>query len=231
MSIAERRMKLFDIIKTEKTIQLNKIADLFCVSSMTIRRDLQFLERQGLVILTHGGAILNEVTEIEPSFVDKLKNNIQSKNEIAEEAASYINNGDTIILDCGTTVLQMLKYIQHKKIRLFTNSYPVCQHLIGNNKIEIFMAPGQYSELSAGFFGLYTINFFNELYVDKVFIGTHGFDYEYGASVPDMLDAQTKKSLLRAGKQKYLLFEETKVGNIYQNIFATEIEFNKIITR
>ncbi len=231
MSIAQRRMKLLDVIKKEKNIQLVDVAEMFNVSSMTIRRDLQLFERQGLITLTHGGASINEGMELEKSFVDKLNTDMLIKSEIAKEAASYIKNGDTIVLDCGTTTLQILKYIGEKKLRIFTNSYPAVQYLSGNKKVELLMAPGEYDDVSAGVFGPYTINFFSEVLADKVFMGTHGFDDELGASVPEIVDAQTKKALLKSGKQKYLLFEKSKIGKVYQSGFAKPGDFNKIIKK
>ncbi len=230
MSIAERRIELLKIIKEKKHISVNELSKHFNVSGMTIRRDLSKFEAQGTIIMTHGSVSLNSDLYSEPTFREKLGKQIGKKDEIAKIAASYVNDGDTIILDCGTTVLQMIKYLQDKKITIFTNSYPVVQHLSGNSKITLYMAPGKYSEISAGFFGTLTINFFQQIHVDKVFMGTHGYNDIVGASVPEIEDAQTKKALLHAAQHKFLLFEEEKRGAIYTGIFGKQEDFDMIIT-
>ncbi len=230
MSIAERRIALLKIIKERKHISVNELAEHFDVSSMTIRRDLSKFEAQGTIVMTHGSVSLNTDMYVEPSFSEKLGKQLDTKEKIAKRAASLVNDGDTIILDCGTTVLQMLKYLQDKKITIFTNSYPVVQHLSGNTKITLYMAPGKYSEISAGFFGEMTIHFFNQIHCDKVFMATHGYDDKYGASVPEVEDAQTKKALMQAASTKYLLFEDEKRDTIYTGIFGKKEEFDLLIT-
>ncbi len=229
MNLAQRRIELFRIIQEKKYVTVNELAEYFNVSGMTIRRDLAKFEAQGSIVLTHGSVNLNSDIRTEPSFSEKLGKEVNVKDKIAKRAAAEVRDGDTIILDCGTTVLQMVKYLQDKKITIFTNSYPVIQHLSGNPKITLYMAPGKYSEISAGVFGEMTIHFFGQINADKVFMGTHGFDEKVGATVPDIEDAQTKKALINAGNKKYLLYEKSKDNKRYTGIFATRDDFDLII--
>ena len=231
MSIAQRRIELMRIIQERKYISINDLAKHFDVSSMTIRRDLSLFEAQGAIILTHGSVSINTDFHIEPSFNEKIGKQKSIKEEIAAIAAKEVQDGDTIILDCGTTTLQMVKYLHDKKITIITNSYPIVQYLSGNSKIKLIMAPGIYSEISHGFFGDLTIHFFNQFHVDKVFMATHGYDQEIGASVPDLQDAQTKKALLKAAKKKYLLYTKDKNNKVYHHIFSIPKEFDKIICK
>ncbi len=229
MSIAQRRIELFKIVKERKHISVNELAEHFEVSGMTIRRDLSKFESQGLIIMTHGSVSLNSERDSEPTFNEKLGISLEAKDKIARRAAELVKDGDTIILGCGTTVLQMVKYLQNKKLTIFTNSYPVVQYFIGNPKITLYMAPGKYLEVSAGFFGEFTINFFKDVKVDKVFVGTHGYDQGL-ASVPLIENAQTKKAILKSGKKKYLLFEKSKEKQVYTGIFGSSEDFDMIIS-
>lgn len=230
MNITERRITLLKIIKEKQYVSINELSDMLQVSSMTIRRDLQLYENQGMIIISHGTISMNEDLNYEPSFQEKLGTKMGSKEKIAKIAAGYVKDGDVIILDCGTTVLQMMKYLQDKKITIVTNSYPVVQLVGANSKITLYMAPGKYSDVSAGFFGETTINYYHQLKADKVFMGTHGYDENRGASVPTLEDANTKKAILEAANKKYLLFEEGKKNTSCMALFASPEDFTEIIS-
>ncbi len=229
MSIAQRRIDILQYIKQHKQCNVKELTKHFQVSSMTIRRDLQLFENQGLIYQTHGSVFINEAMK-EESFQEKLHHKLDVKETIAKKAAALVNDGDTIIIDCGSTTLQMLKYLQNKKITIFTNSYPVVQYVSGLSNITLYMAPGKYSEVSSGFFGAMTIHFFSQIQADKVFMGTYGFDGKIGASVPNMDDAQTKIALLNAGNKKFLLVDQSKKKTNYTGVFAKLDAFDSIIT-
>lgn len=230
MTIAERRMKIFNILQENKTVEVNELAKLFSVSTMTIRRDLAIFERQGLVTTSYGGACLNQGTAIEPSFFLKSGQMIDFKKNIGFEAAKLVNEGDSIIIDCGTTTLQLAHYIQDKKITVITNSLPVINYLQGSSKIKLIIAPGEYSDTSSGAISSMTIEFFQHFNVDKVFIGTQGLDIKRGATVPDPLDADVKNSLLNSAKQRILMVDHEKFGSTFLCKHADITDLDYIIT-
>lgn len=230
MTAAERRIKIFNILQENKAVEINELAKLFSVSTMTIRRDLAVFERQGLVTTSYGGACLNQGTAIEPSFFLKSGQMIDYKKNIGYEAAKLINDGDSIIIDCGTTTLQIAQYIQDKKITVITNSLPVINYLQGNSKIKLIIAPGEYSDTSSGAVSSLTIEFFKHFNADKAFIGTQGFDIKRGATVPDPLDADVKKELLNSAQQRILIIDHEKFGKTFLSKHADISDLNYIIT-
>lgn len=229
MNVTERRMQIFDLIKRNEVVELNELAKHFQVSTMTIRRDLQMFERQGLVHMNYGEAYLNKHAVHEPSFAAKSEKNLVQKQNIGYKAAEFVEDGDTIILDCGTTPLQILPFIGNKKVTVITNSWP-CAHYAGvNSRIRLIFAPGEYYEVSAGMTGPLTVEFFEHLHADKVFMGAHGFNIENGATEPDIA-FNSKKALLAAGKERFLLADSTKFGKTYLMKYADLGEFHHIIT-
>ena len=230
MNAAERRMEIFRLLQENQSVEVIELAARFDVTPMTIRRDLAVFEKQGLITTNYGGAYLNKGTSIEPSFSMKSTQCIDKKQMIGYEAARMIRDGDVIIIDCGTTTLQLAKYLKGKKLTVITNSWPVVSFLGGLPKIKLLLAPGEYDDISAGTFGISTAKFIENFHADKVFIGTHGCSLEQGASVPEMYDAEMKRALLAAGKVKVLMVDHTKFGVKCLAKHADLSDFDRIIT-
>ncbi|HHY79808.1 MAG TPA: DeoR/GlpR transcriptional regulator, partial [Thermoanaerobacter sp.] len=118
----ERRLKIAEIISKDKSISVSELSKLFNVSESTIRRDLHVLEEKGFIQRTHGGAILNAGTHYEPAFFEKEDVELEAKRKIGKIAASMIEEGDSIILDAGTTTLEIARNLKNMKLTVVTNS-------------------------------------------------------------------------------------------------------------
>lgn len=230
MNAAERRMEIFSLLQEKQSVEVQELANRFAVTTMTIRRDLSLFEKQGLITTSYGGAYLNKNSSVEPSFSIKSSQHLDKKQAIGKKAASYVQDGDTIVIDCGTTTMQLVKYLQGKRLTIITNSWPVANFLGDNPKIKLILAPGEYDAISAGTFGTATAEFFGRISADKVFIGTHGCSAERGATVPELSDAQMKRILLSSGREKFLMADSSKFGETYLAEHAKMEEFTHIIT-
>lgn len=227
---AKRRMEIFNILAETKTVDVNDLVKRFDVSAMTIRRDLALFEKQGLLTTNYGGAYLNQGAAIEPSFSLKAGHMMEKKKIIGRAAADLVKSGDSIIIDCGTTTLQLLPFIQDKNITVITNSWLVLNYLRANRKIKLLLAPGEYNDLSAGVISSLTVDFYNKFNADTVFMSTQGFDIEKGVTVPDTEDAMVKNSLMNAAKNHVLLVGSEKFGKIFLSKYAEVYHFDYIIT-
>lgn len=152
------------------------------------------------------------------------------KSAIAKEAARFVQDGDSILIDCGTTTLQLCRFIQDKRITVITNSWPAVSYLQANPKIKLILAPGIYSSTSNGVISAMTIDFFHQFQADKVFVGSQGFDLKEGATVPDMEDCQVKRALIKSGRKKFLMIDHEKFNTHYLCRHAAASEFDVIIT-
>ena len=112
----KRQSKIMELIEKENMVSVRRLSDIFNVSYLTIREDLEKLENKGLLKKVHGGAVLVEKIESEPVFKKQIKLFKNEKEKIAFEASNRINNGDTIIIESGSTGLAMIKHLENKKI-------------------------------------------------------------------------------------------------------------------
>ncbi len=229
-STIERRREIYNILIDKKSVEVNDLSKKFNVSTMTIRRDLALLEKQGIVVTNYGGACLSEGTAIEPSFSLKAGQMIDKKKVMGLEASKLIQDGESIIIDCGTTTMQLGKNLQGKRLTVITNSLIVGNILQGFPKIKFIMAPGVYDDKSVGFLGAVTVDFFRKFNVDKAFIGAQGFDLYRGATVPDELDAEVKKAIALSAKEKILMVGHEKVGASFFSKILDVKDFDYIIT-
>lgn len=215
MQSSDRRMSIYAILQQDKKVVVNELAAKFAVTKMTIRLDLSFFEKQGIVKTTYGGAYLTSGASAGHSF---LLNSIQmddDKHLIGQKAAELIEDGDTLIIDCGATPLALAQFILDKRIMVITNSFPVVNLLKGRKNIKLIVAPGEYDEEAQGMISFSTADFFHNIHADKVFLGTQGINDEGELTVATMAGAHVKQTLMRAGRQKILLADKTKFGQTF----------------
>lgn len=231
MSPVERRMLLLNRLRADGKFNLNQMAAELGVSSMTIRRDLHLLEEQGLATISSGTAHYLEGFNFSPvQQPPRASQQPSQKQAIGRMAASFVEDGETILVDCGSTTLQLLKYLGAKRLTIITNSIPVAG-LVGNNPdIKLIYAPGEYSADSLGMVGPLTVNFLHTLRVDKAFIGAHGFDAQGGVNEPVLGDATAKRAMLECSRTSYLLADASKYGNVHLMALSKLSDFSCVIT-
>lgn len=229
MLAKERLNKIYQMILSEESLVVKDLSKKFNVSTMTIRRDLDALESQGILSKTYGGATLNKGLASEAGFSIKSTQAIVAKAEIGYEASSFVNEGESIILDCGSTALQVAKYLPNINITVLTNSWEALTYLSKKPNIKIILAPGVYNNISKGSISVETIDFINNYNVDKAFISTQGFSIDKGVSVPSSTDAMVKSVLMARAKTKFLLLDDSKFEVVCMAKFADVKDFDLII--
>lgn len=224
-------MSIYAILQQDKKVVVNELAEKFGVTKMTIRRDLSFFEKQGIVKTTYGGAYLTSGASVEPSFQLKSVQMVDDKHRIGQKAAELVEDGDTIIIDCGTTPLAFAQFLFDKKIMVITNSIPVVNLLKGRKNIKLIVAPGEYEDDTQGMIAASTAEFFHHLHADKVFLSTQGINEAGEITVPKLPDAYVKQALLRAGRQKILLADKSKFGQTFLAGHGRIADFDFIVTQ
>lgn len=211
MTPAERRRAILDLLEAhgEKTVE--ELARLFGVSQVTIRNDLASLEARGLVQRTYGGAIPVRKVLFNPSFEEKWRHRLEAKRAIAQKALGFIQEGDTLILDAGSTPLALARLLKHRFHKLFilTNSIPVALELQGSG-LEVLVLGGSMRHHSLALIGPATVRTLAWYRADKAFLGATGVD-ERGYSTPNPLEAETKRAMLEAAGSAYVLADSSKL--------------------
>lgn len=231
MNVTERRMSIFATLEEEGVADIKELAERFDVSTMTIRRDLRLFEQQGFVTMNYGGAYLNrEAQNREPSFAAKTSLQVTQKQAIGQLAAGTVHDGESIIIDCGTTPLQVLRHITARNVTVFTNSLPVANLVFERDDLEIIFVPGRYSKVSAGAIGDLAIEFYHTIHVDKAFLGGHACTVEDGVMQPTIEDATVKRAIMAAADDTYLVIDSTKFGERALAGNARLDEYDHVVT-
>ena len=232
---AKRIIEVKDLIKKEKVITVEKLSEVFDISPITARRDLERLDSEGFLTKVHGGAIYREALEPEPVFSEQIKLHREEKSDIAAEASKRINDGDIVVLESGSTCLAMIKYLKNKKnIKVSTAGIPLANELWNlsmiKRDIEVSVCGGLNRPDSSIYVGPHATGFFNNINADIAFVSPVGVSVEKGISTATDFDAELMRSIISCSKKTILICDSTKFGKYsYINVAPLSV-FTEIIT-
>lgn len=235
----ERRIKIVNELEKEGKVEVENLANKLNVSPMTIRRDLEYLEKNGVVLRTHGGAVYNSILNYEVPYKNKEVINKNEKERIGRKSAEFIKEGQSIILDAGTTCLEVAKNIKFmKNITVITNDIKIIFELYNNPNINLFCTGGLVQTNVGAIIGNYTEEFLKSINVDYAFIGVSSIDEEYFMSTPTIEKAFLKKEMIRRSNKSVVLADHSKfnkrslarICNISEvDILISDVSLNKKI--
>lgn len=226
----ERKVKIMNLLNESQSLLGSEAAQALDVSETTIRRDLQDLEEQGFLKRTHGGAITLDLASFEPSMREKADFHLLQKNRIAMLANSYIQPGDTILLDSGTTTLQIARKLPDQEMIVVTNSLPIASELAVKKKMKLVVLGGELRVNTAALVGPFAECMLQDIHVDKLFLGTNGIDTIGGMTTPNVTEANTKRAMIRASRQIILVADCSKFGQVHFAKIAEISDLDTVIT-
>lgn len=169
-----RQEHLLDYLKTHHTIRVPEASKLLQVSELTIRRDLEALEKKNLLHRFHGGATINQaITEHEPPLEEKKIQHESTKAKIARQAAALIPDGATVFLNSGSTTLTTMKYLDNRKVRIITNN-SLAPSVITSEKIDLIITGGECRSRAKSLVGEHALLALNAVYADYCILGVNG---------------------------------------------------------
>ena len=228
----ERREYILNLINRTGSINAIDIAKTLDISETTIRRDLNKLAKKGLVKRTYGGAINFDSVGYELKFEIQIEKFIDEKKKIALAAAELVEDNDVILIEAGTTGYQTALNIKNKKqLTVVTNSCDIAI-LLGKNHphYNIILSGGILSTYTHSLVGPIADWAFNNVNVDKAFIGISGIDIKKGITSVDLAEAQTKKNIISSAKKVIALSDHSKIGHIAMNFVAPIKSIDVFIT-
>jgi len=214
MFAEERKLKILDSLNKDGKVKVCDLSKFYEVSEVTIRRDLQELEEAELIKRVHGGAVLNDNTKFEPTFSEKIDKFYEEKESVGKLAASMILDGDTIVLDAGTTTLKIVRYITAKDITVLTNSVDIAFELSKKQNVEVILTGGTLRWETRALVGPVADNTFKNFKVDKAFIGVNGICIINGLTTPNIIEATTKKEMIKIAKKIIVVCDHTKFNRV-----------------
>ena len=215
----QRREKILDLLKEDGSAKVIDLAKLFKVTEVTIRQDLEKLEKDGLVVREHGGAFLKNIEDQVRTFSLAHQENMDKKALIAAKSVEYIKNGDRIILDSGSTTTEIAKKLKgYINLTVITNALNIALMLGAEPGVEVIMTGGEFKPPTLSLTGQKAADFFKGINVNKLFLATAGLSLKSGLTYPSISDIVVKKAMIEAADTTYLVADSTKIG---QSSFAS----------
>lgn len=213
MSLSTRQRQILDFLQANGECSIDYFAEKFGTSGMTVRRDLQVLAELGRIIRTHGGATVAPGVSFEFAFLKRTKHNQPQKQAIGRLAASLIGEGQSVLLDSGTTTLAIAEELKHRRgLKVITTSLPIASMLQYNESVEINLLGGQLRAGSPDLSGAITESNLDLLYADLAFVGADGVD-ERGAVYTESSElSRMLAKMIHNAKEPYVVADSSKLG-------------------
>lgn len=209
-----RRSTIVDVVRDRGAARVDELAEMFQVSEVTIRNDLVLLEKDGLLARDRGGAVTTSQLTTLLGFTQRATLNLDEKQRIGRAAAAMVSPNDTIILDAGTTVVEMVRYLEGiGKLTVVTNAFNVVAELSALPDVDVIFLGGSVSRTASSTLGGLAIQALGGLVVQKAFIGTQALDGKFGLTDTTMEIAEVKRAMMAAARQTILLTDSSKWGH------------------
>lgn len=211
MLAQERHEIIMNLIDKNKIVKVSEMVQKFDVSIETIRRDLEYLEKQGVLKRVYGGAVPAKTFSKEPSYSTREIVNLYEKQCIAEKTVELINDGETIILDLGTTTLEVAKCLKvRENLTIITNSIKAALELQSKENFKVYFAGGLLRPYELSCSGFLTANFLKQFNVNKSIIGVGGITLKNGITDYHIEEAQIRKVMIECADKVIAVADNSK---------------------
>lgn len=229
----ERRRKILDLLEKEGRVTVNGLVERFNVSSVTMRADLDILAQNGALVRSHGGAVrrLDPVQDYSVAFKETIHH--AEKVRIGHAAAALVKPNQTIILDSGTTTLQVARHLKQQDLKGLTgitNALNIASELADAPNISLIMIGGILRQVSNSFVGPQAERMLAALHADHLFLGVDGLDLEIGPTTPDILEAQLNSLMIAVSNEVTAVADSSKIGRRSVSIIGDLSKIHRVVT-
>jgi DeoR/GlpR family transcriptional regulator of sugar metabolism len=214
MLAEERRFRIRELLSLQRTVTASELCEILRVTPATVRRDLAWLEREGVLLRSHGGAVSRLSTAASPFFSDgAAQSNHAEEEAIAREAERLILDGETVFLEASTTVYEVARRLGHRnRLTVVTNSPPIMCQLQRSPNIAVISTGGDLLKSAAYLSGAWAQHALSEIHVDKAILGATAIDPGYGISAKTQDEAQIKRMILQSARVSIAVVDHSKFG-------------------
>jgi DeoR/GlpR family transcriptional regulator of sugar metabolism len=207
----ERQNNILELLNLNDQTSVNDLSTTLKVSSVTIRQDLNFLESEGLLKRVHGGAVLKDADDL----VNRLGINYEKKLLIARKAATFVNDGETILIESGSVnALLARELLKKKKVTIITTNVYIARQFRRNEQANIIILGGIYQHESESMVGKITKVCIDQINFAKAFIGIDGYTSETGFTLRDLFRAEISSHIIQKSKETFIVSDSSKFGKI-----------------
>lgn len=229
----ERRRAILELVNREGRAMISDLSKRFGVSAVTVRGDVDSLCERDLLLRSHGGAIRSGRVVVDSPLSVKATRRHNEKVSIGKRAASLVEPRQTVLLDSGTTALEVARSLiqaSPRGVTVVTNSMAVASELTTAPEINVIMIGGLLRHISQSFVGPQAQTMLAELHVDRLFLGVDGLDPEAGAFTPDILEAQLNAAMIGVSKYTTVVADSSKIGRRSLALIAPIERIQQLVT-
>ena len=209
----QRRIKILELIREDGHAKVQDLSKIFGVTDVTIRQDLETLEEMGYVQREHGGAFLKDVGSFAKTGQVMNQTNLQEKKDIALKAVSFIQEGDSIILDSGSTTTEIAKLMmKYKSLTVITNALNIALIIGENPGINLIVTGGEFKAPTLSLTGQMAADSFKGLHANKLFLATAGISSNLNLTYPSLSDLLVKSTMIKSAEHVFLVADSSKLG-------------------
>ncbi|WP_066154128.1 DeoR/GlpR family DNA-binding transcription regulator [Halalkalibacter krulwichiae] len=230
MLSVERYEQILRELEINKIVKVSELSMALGVTEKTIRIDLEALEKKGLLKRVHGGAVLQEEEERIFPIEERQSRVSDRKIAIATEAKNRIKPNETILLDGGSTTLQVAKLLGDFPVTVITNDIKIAHELIDKEKVQLMVLGGSRIGASSSLYGVQASEMLKKIRVNRLFFGATGVSIEHGLTVLNSFHVEWKSQIVACADCVTLLAESSKFGKVGLIQFATIDNLDEIIT-
>lgn len=231
MDAKTRRAHIADVLRTRGEVSITELALVYGTSEMTIRRDLDQLESDGVARRSRGGAISIQSRSFEPPILQRAAQGALAKRAIGQLAASLVRENDIVFLDVGTTMHEMARALpDDMPLTVMTSSLLIATELASKATIKVIIPGGVIRPGELSLIGARAQRSFEDLNCDAVFMGVAGVCDQKGLTEYNLDDAEVKRSAMAVGRRVIVLADESKLGRVALATFATIESVDVLIT-
>jgi DeoR/GlpR family transcriptional regulator of sugar metabolism len=229
--LEERRQEILRQVQKAGRVSVSELSQLFGVSEVTIRADLQALAEFNLLVRTHGGAVPAGRGLPELSLSLRRQQQVSEKNRIGEAGAALVNDGDAIFLDTSSTALAIAQRLkQHRHLTIISNSLAIAQEMLDAPDVTVVMPGGQLRRETASLIGADGLEMLRKFNIQKGFFGAHGLSVPEGLTDVSAAEAEVKRPLVAMCRQVIAVLDATKWGRVGLASFAAIEQIGTVIT-
>lgn len=224
-----RRRLLVDLIARQGFATLDELVRALGVSESTVRRDLEALDQAGSVKRTHGGAVYSGEVRAMPALEDRATSAAPEKQAIGRAMAALIEDGESVLLDGGTTTLEVARALAGRPIQVVTNSLPIAQLLAANPTTDLILIGGYVYPRTGVAIGPLAVATLNGVRVRKAILGAHGVVAE-GVYNSNVLLAETERQMMACGQEVVIVADRSKFGRLALARLCGLDEIHRVVT-
>jgi DeoR/GlpR family transcriptional regulator of sugar metabolism len=233
--VEQRRSKIIIELGRAQSLKVNDLSHRLGVSEVSIRRDLQILEDTGLLKRVYGGAVAIPDQKVGEALSTRWYQNLEKKERIGRAAAAMIQRGDHLIIDSGTTPLQVVRHIAPEllasgNLTVITASLPVGREVGSHPGVHLILLGGVYLPTYDLVIGPQTIDNLKNLHADKLFLGTDGLTFTQGITTANVLEAEVDRAMVNASSEVIVVSDSSKIGVIGLVTIMPLTKIHKLVT-